>query len=171
MEGQQNVQLPPGTTEWNHSYYTGSSFSAPHSVQQLQNGTISTSVQPLAYTQEANGAASSGFESSPPLPCSTISSQVPVCPTRNVTGDVMPLAEAITQLSQTTWSSPSNIHKQLYNSLADTPTEGAILTGAHLMQPSSGAYEAEDRCIRVSVARIAAPGGPQRHRRCTVLPQ
>ena len=37
--------------------------------------------------------------SSPPLPCSTISSQVPVCPTRNVTGDVMPLAEAITQLS------------------------------------------------------------------------
>ena len=32
MEGQQNVQLPPGTTEWNHSYYTGNSFSAPHSV-------------------------------------------------------------------------------------------------------------------------------------------
>ena len=29
----------------------------------------------------------------------TLSSQVPVCPTRNVTGDVMPLAEAITQLS------------------------------------------------------------------------
>ena len=28
-----------------------------------------------------------------------LSSQVPVCPTRNVTGDVMPLAEAITQLS------------------------------------------------------------------------
>ena len=47
MEGQQNVQLPPGTTVWNHSHYTGNSFSAPHSVQQLQNGTISTSVQPL----------------------------------------------------------------------------------------------------------------------------
>ena len=99
MEGQQNVQLPPGTTECNHSYYTGNSFSAPHSVQQLQNGTIATSVQPLAYTQEANGAASSGFVSSPLLPCSAISSQVPACPTRNVTGDVMPLAEAITQLS------------------------------------------------------------------------
>ena len=39
------------------------------------------------------------FVSSPPLPCSTISSQVPVCPTRNVTGNVMPLAQAITQLS------------------------------------------------------------------------
>ena len=99
MEGQQNVQLPPGTTEWNHSYYTGNSFSAPHSVQQLQNGTIATSVQPLAYTQEANGAASSGFVSSPLLPRSAISSQVPAGPTRNVTGDVMPLAEAITQLS------------------------------------------------------------------------
>ena len=83
----------------NHSYYTGNSFSAPHSVQQLQNGTTATSVQPLAYTQEANGAASSGFVSSPLLPCSAISQQVPACPTRNVTGDVMPLAEAITQLS------------------------------------------------------------------------
>ena len=53
-----------------------------------------------------------------------------------------------------------NIHKQLYNSLIDTPTEQAILllqstshTGAHLMQPSSEAYEAEDRCFRVSAAR------------------
>ena len=92
MEGLQNVQLPPGTTEWNHSYFSGNSFSAPHSVQQLQNGTIATSVQPLAYTQEANGAASSGFVSSPLLPRSAISSQVPACPTRNVTGDVMPPA-------------------------------------------------------------------------------
>ena len=50
-------------------------------------------------TQEANGVAYSGFVSSPPLPCSTISPQVPVCPTRNVKGDVMPLAEAITQFS------------------------------------------------------------------------
>ena len=99
MEGKQNVQPPPGTTEWNHSYYTGNSFSASHSVQQLQNCTIATPVQPLASIEEANGAASSGFVSSPLLPCSTICSQVPVCPTRNVTGDVMPLAEAITQLS------------------------------------------------------------------------
>ena len=89
----------PLFSEWNHSYYTDNSFSAPHSVQQLQNGTIATSVQPLAYTQEAIGAASSGFVSSPLLPRSAISSQVPACPTRNVTGDVMPLSEAITQLS------------------------------------------------------------------------
>ena len=53
-----------------------------------------------------------------------------------------------------------NTHKQLYNSLTDTPTEQAILlsqstshTGAHLMQPRSEAYEIEDRCFRVSVAR------------------
>ena len=58
-----------------------------------------TSVQPLASIQEANCAASSGFVSSPLLPRSAISSQVPACPTRNVTGDAMPLAEAITQLS------------------------------------------------------------------------
>ena len=63
-----------------------------------------------------------------------------------------------------------NIHKQFYNSLADTPTVQAILlsqstshTGAHLTQPSSEAYEAEERCFRVSVARklmlphLAAP--------------
>ena len=99
MEGQQNVQSPPGTTEWNHSYYTGNSFSAPHSVQQLQNDTTTTSVQPLAYTQEANGAAYPGFVSSPLLPRSAISSQVPAGPTRNVTREVMPLAEAVTQLS------------------------------------------------------------------------
>ena len=53
-----------------------------------------------------------------------------------------------------------NIHRQFYNSFTDTPTERAILlsqstshTGAHLVQPSSEAYEAEDRCFRVSVAR------------------
>ena len=51
------------------------------------------------------------------------------------------------------------LHVQLYDSLTDTPTEQAILlsqstsrTGAHLMQPSSEAYEVEDRCFRVSVA-------------------
>ena len=50
-----------------------------------------------------------------------------------------------------------NTHRQFYT---DTPTEQAILlsqstshTGAHLMQPSSEAYEIEDRCFRVSVAR------------------
>ena len=53
-----------------------------------------------------------------------------------------------------------NIHKQLFDSLDDTATERAILlsqstsrTGAHLMQPSSEAYVAEDRCFRVSVAK------------------
>ena len=81
--------------------------------------------------------------------------------------------------TQTTWSSPPpettqkkqvstiqrNIHKQFHNSLTDTPTEQAILlsqstshTGAHLMQPSSEACEAGDRCFRVSVAmRLMLP--------------
>ena len=52
----------------------------------------------LQYRRVA-GAASSGSVSSPLLPCSAFSSQVTVDPTRNVTGDDMPLAEAITQLS------------------------------------------------------------------------
>ena len=99
MEEQLNVQLPPGTTECNHSYYTGNSFSASHSVLHLQNDETANSVQPLTHTQQAHGAASSGSVSSPLLPCSTIRSQVPVCPIRNVTGDVMPLAQEITQLS------------------------------------------------------------------------
>ena len=93
------VQMPPGTTECNHSYYTRNSFSASDPVLQLQNHGTGNSVQPLTHTQQANGTASSGSVSSPQLPCSTISSQVPVCPIRNDTGDVMPLAQAITQLS------------------------------------------------------------------------
>ena len=56
-------------------------------------------MQPLASIQEVDGAASSGFVSSSLLSCSAISSQVTAGPTRNVTGDVMPLVEAITQLS------------------------------------------------------------------------
>ena len=53
-----------------------------------------------------------------------------------------------------------HFHKQFSNSLTDTLAEQAILlsqstshTGAHLMQPRSEAYEAEDRCFRVLVAR------------------
>ena len=52
-------------------------------------------------TQESNGTASSGSVSSPQIPHSAISSQVPAGPDRNVTGNVMSatLAEAATQLS------------------------------------------------------------------------
>ena len=59
-------------------------------------------------------------------------------------------------------SPPSNgaSHKQLLESLTTSPVDRAVVlsqsaphTGAHLMQPSSEAYEAEDRCFRVAVAR------------------
>ena len=74
-----------------------------------------------------------------------------------------------------------NIHKQLYNSFADTHIEQAILlsqstshTGAHLMQPSSEAYEIEDRCFScLSCQKIDAPA-PSCCKPCrcgTVLPQ
>ena len=101
MEEHQNARPSTGTTEWNHSYCTHNSLSSRHSLQQLHDDTVSTSVQPLASTQETNGTASSGSVSSPKLPHSFISSQVPAGPTRNVTGEVMPtsLAEAVTQLS------------------------------------------------------------------------
>ena len=52
--------MPPGTTECNHSYYTGNSFSVPHSAQQLQHGTPATPAQPPASIQEVDGPASSG---------------------------------------------------------------------------------------------------------------
>ena len=93
------MQMPLGTTECNHSYYTGNSFSVPHSAQQLQHGTPATLAQPPASIQEVDGPASSGVISSSLLSCSAFSSQVTVDPTRYVTGDDMPLAEAITQLS------------------------------------------------------------------------
>ena len=90
-----------GTTWWNHSFYTGIWPSALQCLQQLQAGASSTSsVQPLASKQESNGTASSSSVSSPQLPHSAISSQVPAGPTRNVTGDVSTsLAKAATQLS------------------------------------------------------------------------
>ena len=46
MEEHQNVRPSTGTTEWNHSYYAGNSLSALHSLQQLHDDTVSTSVQP-----------------------------------------------------------------------------------------------------------------------------
>ena len=46
-----------------------------------------------------------------------------------------------------------NIPKQFYNSLSHTLSQSTSHTGAHLMQPGSEAYEAEDRCFRVSVVR------------------
>ena len=111
MEEHQNVQPSTGTTEWNHSHYTGNSLSALHSLPQLHDDTVSTSVLPLASTQETNGTASSGSVSGPQLPHSLISSQVPAGPTRNVTGEVMPtsLAEAVTQLSFPEFSQRCNL--------------------------------------------------------------
>ena len=74
-----------------------------------------------------------------------------------------------------------NHHKQLLESLTDTPVELSVLlsqstshTGAHLMQPSSEAYEAEDRCFRVAVARKiddATSRGTQCCRCRTIVPQ
>ena len=40
---------------WNHSCTMSDSLSAPHSSQQSHDGTVSTSVQPLVYTQETIG--------------------------------------------------------------------------------------------------------------------
>ena len=93
------MQTPPGTTECNHSYYTGNSFSVSHSAQQLQNDTPATPMQPPASVQEVDAPASSGVMSSSLLSCSAFSSQVTVDRTRYGTGDDMPLADAITQLS------------------------------------------------------------------------
>ena len=72
------------------------------------------------------------------------------------------------------------LHKQIFDSLTDTPVERSVLppqstshTGAHLMQPSSEAYEAEDRCFRVSLARrlIPHPAAPNATDVVQSLPQ
>ena len=58
MDELQNMRLPLGTTEWNHSYYTANSLSALHPLQQLQAGASSPSpVQMSASTRESHGAA------------------------------------------------------------------------------------------------------------------
>ena len=93
------MQMPPGTTECNHSYFSGNSFSVPHFAQQLQHGTPATPAQPPASIQDVDGPDSSSVISSSLLSCSAFSSQVTADPTPNGTGDDMPLAEAITQLS------------------------------------------------------------------------
>ena len=41
MDEPQCMRLPLGTTEWNHSYHTGNSLSALHSLQQVQAGASS----------------------------------------------------------------------------------------------------------------------------------
>ena len=101
MEEHQNVRPSTGTTELNHSYYTGNSLSALHSSQQFHDDTVSTSVQPPVSTQETNGTTSSSSAFGPQLPHGPISSPVLAGSTRNVTGEAMPtsLAEAVTQLS------------------------------------------------------------------------
>ena len=93
------MQTPPGITEGNQSYYTGNSFSVPHSAQQSLHGTPANPEQSPASIQEVIAPASSGVTSSSLLSRSAVSSQVTVAPTRNGTGGVIPLAEAITQIS------------------------------------------------------------------------
>ena len=93
------MQTPPDITECNQSYYASNSFSVPHAAQQVQHGTPATPALPPASIQKVNAPASSGVISSPLLSRTAFSSQVTADPTRNGTGGVMPLAEAITQLS------------------------------------------------------------------------
>ena len=93
------MQKPPGITERNQSYYTGNSLSVPHFAQQLQHGTPATPAQLPASIQEVNDPASSGVISCSLLSRSAFSSQVTEAPTWFGTGGVMPLAEAISQLS------------------------------------------------------------------------
>ena len=88
MDQLQNMRLPPGTTGWNHSYFTGIPLPAPHSLQQLQAGASSPSpVQISASTREPHGAATSSSVSCPQVTHGAISPQVQTGPTRTVTSD------------------------------------------------------------------------------------
>ena len=101
-EKQQNVRPPLGTTEWNHSYYTGNSLSALHSLQQSQAGASPPSpVQMSASTRVSHGAAPSSSVSCPQVTLSATHPQVQTGPTSTITSDLLSatLAEAATQLS------------------------------------------------------------------------
>ena len=101
MEKQHNVRPPLGTTEWNHSYFTGNPLSALHSLQQLQAGASSpSSVQIVASTRVSHGAATSSSVCCPQVTLSAAHPQVQTGPTRTVTSDLLSatLAEAATQL-------------------------------------------------------------------------
>ena len=86
----QNMRLPLGTTEWNHSYYTGNSLSALHTLQQFQAGASSPSpVQISASTRESHDAAPSSSVSCPQVTLSATHPQVQMDPTRTITNDLL----------------------------------------------------------------------------------
>ena len=102
MDERRCMRLPLGNTEWNHSYYTGNSLSALHSLQQLQACATSPSpVQMSASAREAHVAAPSSSVSCPQLTLCATHPQVQMDPTRTFTSDLLSatLAEAATQLS------------------------------------------------------------------------
>ena len=81
MDEPQCMRLPLGTTEWNHSYNTGNSLSALHSLQQLQAGATSPSpVQMSASTRESHGVAPSSSVSCPQVTLSATHLQVQMDP-------------------------------------------------------------------------------------------
>ena len=122
------------------------------------------SVIPTLMTTTQSPDTDSLFRSTPRLRAQLAQLQTTLSPQMNkLAFQVKPLVAALrlqtTQKKQVS-TIQRNIHRQFYNSLTDAPTEQAIIlsqstshTGAHLMQPSSEAYEVEDRCFRVSVAR------------------
>ena len=117
-------------------------------------------MQPLAYTQETNGTAFSGSVSGPQSPHGTISSQIPAGVTRNVTSEVMPLAEAVTQLSHSL-SSYSAAAPPLPPQLPvpNSPLNAAVQTLPHstLSQDAStqmGARPASSFSIDVTVQTL-----------------
>ena len=68
-------------------------------------------------------------------------------------------------------------HQQLPASLSTDPIQKAILlsqtaknTGAHLQQPNSEAYEADDRCFQVSLARRLMLAHPAASHPTNILP-
>ena len=88
MEEQQNVRLPLGTTEWNHSYCTGNSLSTLHSLQQLHAGASTPPpAQMSGSTRVSHGAAPSNSVSCPQVTLSATPptlSQVTFCQLRSL---------------------------------------------------------------------------------------
>ena len=99
MEEQQNVRLPIGTTEWNHSFYTGPQhFTLFNSYKLVRALRLLCRCWPPHESHMV--VASSSYVSCPQVAHSAISPQVQMDHTRTFTSDLLSatLAEAATQL-------------------------------------------------------------------------
>ena len=145
MDESQCMRLLLGTTEWNHSHFTGNSL-----LQHLQAGATSL-MQMSASARESHGAAPSSSVSCPQVTLSATSPQVQMGPTRTITSDLLSatLAEAATQLSFAAFLERCisvNASPPPQVPVLTAPHRHNLLTLLHLAVPAAPAMPATVTC-------------------------